>query len=156
MKWLITFFSSFIGGLIVSILKFFVKRFGFASVAMAINVTANALILAFAMAFLLFTTNFIIHFWNMLFTLVQSFNSFGSTVSGDAFGISLSTIISNFWGFMYASGLSEAFLTVGNAFMAVLSLVFIKALYQIYMKLYRLLMSMLDSGLNLLSHIIYL
>jgi len=156
MRWLIGFFSSFIGGLIVSVLKFFVKRFGFAAVAMSIKMATNALVLAFAMAFLLFTTNYIIHFWNMLFTLVQSFNQFGSTVSGTAFGISLSTIVSNFWGFMYSSGLSEAFLTVGNAFMAVLSLIFIRALYQIYMKLYHILFDMLDSGLNLLSHIIYL
>ena len=156
MKWLISFFSTFIGGFIVSIIKFFVKRFGFASVAFAIQITFNTLILAVFMAFLLFTTNYIIHFWNMLFSLVHSYNTFGSGVSGQAFGISLSTIVSNFWGFMYASGLSEAFLTVGNAFMAVLSLVFIRALWNIYLILYRLLFKLLNSGLNLLSHSISL
>lgn len=151
MKWLISFFASTVGGFIVGIIKYFIKKFGFVTVATVIVSAFNTLIFAFFTAFLVFTTNYLLNLWNALSDLINSFNTFGNGVSGVAYGIDLSTIISNFWGFMYASGLSDALVTTGNLFMSVLSLIFIRALYLVYLRVAQLIKTMLYEGLNLLT-----
>ena len=150
MRWLVTFFASTVGSFIVGIIRYFIKKFGFIAVATTVDSAFNTLIFAFFTAFLVFTTNYLLNLWNALSALINSFNTFGSNVSGVAYGINLSTIVANFWGFMYASGLSDALVTVGNLFFSVLSLIFIRALFLIYLRVAQLIKTMLYEGLNLL------
>ena len=147
---ILTSFFGMIGGFIASLLGWFVKRFGYSSVLFVMQKAVQVLIIASLMTFAYWFTGFLLNLWAVISDFVDSFQNI-SVGSGEAFGISLSVIIENLKGFIYASGLSTAIVTCGNLLISILSLIFIRALYFVYLKLIKIIYDMFTDGINLLS-----
>ena len=86
----------------------------------------------------------------MLGDVIDGFQTM-SVGGGDAYGITLANILDNAKGFIYASGLSTAIVTCGNLLVSILSLIFIRALYYVYLKVVKFIYEMFTDGINLLS-----
>jgi len=147
---ILTSFFGMIGGFITSLVAWLVKRFGYSAVLFTLHKSAQVLIITALMAFAYWFTGFIINLWTMISDFVNSFQNINVGV-GDAFGITLAVIIDNVKGFIYASGLSTAIVTTGNLLLSILSLIFVKALYSVYIKLIKIIYDMFTDGINLLN-----
>jgi len=146
MKWFIGFIASFFSGII----SFLVKKFGYSAVLFTLQKSVQVIVIALLLAFFVFFTNYVLQIWNAITTLVNDFQSV-SAGSGSAYGITLATILENTKGFIYASGLSDAIVTAGNLFISVLSLIFIRGLYFVYIKVIMYIYKMFDDGIKLLA-----
>lgn len=151
MKW----FIGFIAGLITPFLRFIVRKLGYATALFMVQKGVQILILATIAGAFAWFVGYLLQIWNMVSDIVSDVSSF-SPGSGEAYGVSLSTLWESLKGFIYASGLSTAFVTCGNLLISVLSLIFIKALYGIYLKLIKYIWDMFSSGMQLLSNTIRL
>ena len=147
---ILTSFFGMIGGFIASLVGWFVKKFGYSAVLFTLHKSAQVLIIVALIAFAYWFTGFLLNLWSVISTFVNDFQNI-SVGSGEAYGISLSVIIENVKGFIYASGLSTAIVTCGNLLMSILSLIFIRALYYVYIKLIKIIYDMFTDGINLLS-----
>jgi len=147
MAWFIGFFTSFF----TRILTFFVKRFGYKAVLFVALKSFQVLIIALLLAFFVFSTNFMINLWGVISNFVNHFQNL-SVGSGSTYGgITLSVILQNVKGFIYASGLSDAIVTGGNLFLSFLSIIFVKALYKIYVFVYLKIYKLFTDGINVLA-----
>ncbi len=147
---ILTSFFGMVGGFIASLLGWFVKRFGYSTVLFVMQKTVQLLIIAALMSFAFWFTGFLLNLWSVISDFVDSFQNI-NVGSGEAYGISLSVIVENLKGFIYASGLSTAIVTAGNLLISILSLIFIRALYYVYLKLIKIIYDMFTDGINLLS-----
>lgn len=147
---ILTSFFGMVGGFIASLVGWFVKRFGYAAVLFTLQKAAQILIIAALMSFAYWFTGFLINLWTIISNFVNDFQNI-NVGSGSAYGITLAVIIDNVKGFIYASGLSTAIVTVGNLLLSILSLIFIRALYYVYIKLIKIIYDMFTDGINLLS-----
>ena len=147
MNWFIGFFASFF----TRILTFFVKRFGYKAVLFVALRSAQVLVIALLLAFFVFSTNFMINLWGVISNFINNFQNM-SVGSGATYGgVTLSVILQNVKGFIYASGLSDAIVTSGNLFLSFLSIIFVKALYKVYVYVYLKIYSLFTDGINVLS-----
>lgn len=147
MKWIIGFVASFF----TRILTFFVKRFGYQSVLFFALKAFQVLVIALLLAFFVFFTNFFLQIWALIAHFVNNFQSMSVGAGSTYGGVTLTTIMENVKGFVYASGLSDAIVTAGNLFISFLSLIFIKGLYKIYVFVYLKIYKLFTDGINLLS-----
>lgn len=147
---ILTKLSGVIGGAITSLFAFFVKKFGYAAVLFTLQKTVQVMIIALLMSFFFWFTAFMLELWNMISTTVDGFQNM-SVGSGEAYGVSLNTILENMKGFIYASGLSTAIVTCGNLLMSILSLIFIRALFSVYLYIMKFIYKMFTDGVILLS-----
>ena len=147
---ILTSFFGMVGGFIASILGWFVKRFGYASVLFALQKSAQVLVIAVLMTFAFWFTGFVVNIWLLISNFVNDFQNM-NVGTGQAYGQSLSLILENAKGFIYSSGLSTAIVTCGNLLMSILSLIFIRAIYFVYIKLIKIVYDMFTDGINLLS-----
>ena len=149
---IITSFFGMLGGFIASIVGWFVKKFGYSAVLFTLHKSVQVLIVVALMSFAFWFTGFLLNLWSVISNFVDDFQNISVGVGGSkAFGISLSVIIENLKGFIYTSGLSVAILTCGNLLLSILSLIFIRALYYVYLKLIKIIYDMFTNGINLLS-----
>ena len=147
---ILTSFFGMIGGFITTILTWLVKRFGYVTVLFVAQKTVQVLIIALLMSFAYWFTGFLLNLWAMLGDVIDGFQTM-SVGGGDAYGITLANILDNAKGFIYASGLSTAIVTCGNLLVSILSLIFIRALYYVYLKVVKFIYEMFTDGINLLS-----
>lgn len=147
---ILTSFFGMIGGFITSLVTWLVKRFGYSAVLFTLQKSAQVLIITALLSFSFWFTGFIINLWTLVSNFVNDFQNI-NVGSGSAFGITLAVIIDNVKGFIYASGLSTAIVTCGNLLLSILSLIFIRALYYVYIKLIKIIYDMFTDGINLLS-----
>ena len=147
MNWIIGFFASFF----TRILTFFVKRFGYRAVLFVALKSVQILVIALLLAFFVFFTSFLVNIWGQISDFITNFQNISVADSTTYGGITLSVILQNIKGFIYSSGLSDAIVTAGNLFVAILSLIFIKALYKIYVFVYLKIYKLFTDGINLLA-----
>lgn len=152
---ILTSFFGFISGFIGTILTYLVKKFGYASVLFVAQKTVQVLIIALLLSFAYWFTGFLINIWLLISNFVDDFQSM-NVGSGVAYGQGLSVILENAKGFIYASGLSTAIVTCGNLLISILSLIFIRALYYVYIKVVAFIYKMFSDGINLLGNSIRL
>jgi len=128
LKWLIGLFTGFF----LQILSFLVKRFGIATLVLAFQISTATIFIAFLLSATIYLVNFLFSLWNLVKTVVSIFSTVPS-VSGSAFGISNTSLVSSFFGFLHASGLASGFETAGNLLIGFLSVYFVIQAYKIYM-----------------------
>ena len=139
-----------IGGFIGSKLGWAVKKFGYAGLLYAALKVAQGIVIVLLLSFSYWFIGFLLNIWSLISYFIDDFQNM-SVGNGEAYGISLSVIMENVKGFLYASGLSTTIVTCGNLLMSILSLIFIRAVYFIYIKIYKIIYDMFASGINLLS-----
>jgi len=147
MKWLLGYIASFF----TSFLTFFVKRFGYQAVLFVALKSFQILMIAVLLAFFVFTTSFLINLWGVISTFINDFQNISVGAGVTYGGVTLSTILQNVKGFIYASGLSDALVTSGNLFLSFLSIIFIKALYKAYVYVYFKIYKIFTDGINVLA-----
>ena len=147
MNWIIGFFASFF----TRILTFFVKRFGYKAVLFVALKSVQVLVIALLLAFFVFATNFMINLWGVISDFINHFQNLTVADASTYGGITLSVILQNVKGFIYSSGLSDAIVTSGNLFVSFLSIIFVKALYKVYVFVYLKIYKLFTDGINLLA-----
>jgi len=147
MKWIIGFFASFF----TRILTFFVKRFGYKAALFVALKSFQVLAIPLLLAFFVFFTSFIINIWGFVVSFIHSFQTVSLSNAVTYGGITLSVILQNVKGFIYASGLSDAVVTGGNMFVSILSIIFVKALYKVYIFVYFKILKLFTDGIIVLA-----
>jgi len=127
MKWLI----GFVTGVILNFLEWLVKRFGISKTVIVIQITVLAAYVAFLLSAVTFIVLYLFKLWNLFKDLLQQLGN-SSTVSGEAYGITLSTIMNNVWGFMQSSGISDALVISMDLFIGLLSIFFTIQAYKLF------------------------
>jgi len=146
MKW----FIGFISGGFASIIQWLVKRLGINTVVLAFQVSIGTIFIAFLLTATTYIMTFLFSLWDLVKTVVSNFATI-PTVSGSAFGISNSSLVTSFFGFLHASGLATGFETAGNLLIGFLSVYFIIQAYKVYMFAIREIKKVISTSLLLLE-----
>ena len=145
MQFLIGFIVSTISGL----LKWIIKKLGISKGVVAVQIFVAGAYYAFLFSAVLFIVDFVFRLWDMVRNVMQSLNQMN--VSGQAYGISLETILQNVWGFMNAAGITDALIAAGDLFIALLSIYFTIKMYQLFVALTKEVYTIITHTLNLLT-----
>lgn len=106
------------------------RKIGLSSTLLIFEVTISVAFLAFISVAVLYILDFIFKMWNLFKSLVSSFST-APNVSGTSFGISNNTIVDSFFGFLHESGIADAFLTVGDLFIGLVSIFMVIKTYKL-------------------------
>lgn len=146
----IAFFTGF-SAFLVQFLANIVKKFGVSKILIPIQIASITIYIAFILVSVTYFITFLMKFWTKLKDLINDFNALGANVSGTAYGIANSQIVTSFWGFVHASGLDDAFITSFGLFISLASAYFAIQTYKIvkyaYKELYTILVDLIKTTL---------
>lgn len=126
MPWLLT----TIGGFIVAIVEWLVKRLTVPAVLMGMVGSLYISFVIFLISFFSFAIDYILRFYKAFKVVISKLFEYGSA-SGSYGGVSSSTIVDSIMAFLHASGIATAFETAIDLFFSYLSLYLIYMTYML-------------------------